>query len=123
MYVSLKMLSSSLSQFLALHIVFFRVLADIFHLDAWREDPKQAIVMDLYYYTLQFARDNNFTREKTSTFFSIMKKTHEVAIGKSSQLELSTNLRPGQILKQDSRDLDRSWNRTLETWTDLETGL
>ncbi|XP_076434959.1 cilia- and flagella-associated protein 119-like isoform X2 [Babylonia areolata] len=57
-----------------------QVLADIFHLDAWREDPKQAIIMDLYYYTLQFARDNNFSREKTSTFFSIMKKTHEVAI-------------------------------------------
>ncbi|KAK7089016.1 cilia- and flagella-associated protein 119-like isoform X2 [Littorina saxatilis] len=57
-----------------------QVLADIFHLDMWREDPKQAIVMDLYYYTIQFARDNNFNREKTSTFFSIMKKTHEVAI-------------------------------------------
>lgn len=56
-----------------------QVLADIFHLDGWREDPKQAIVMDLYYYTLQFARDNNFNREKTSTFFSIIKKTHEVA--------------------------------------------
>ncbi|KAL8560048.1 hypothetical protein ACOMHN_041517 [Nucella lapillus] len=56
-----------------------QVLADIFHLDGWREDPQQAIVMDLYYYSLQFARDNGFNREKTSTFFSIIKKTHEVA--------------------------------------------
>ena len=37
--------------------------------------------MDLYYYTLQFARDNTFNREKTSVFFSIMKKMHEVCIG------------------------------------------
>jgi len=57
-----------------------QVLADIFHLDLWRDDPKQAIVMDLYYYTLQFARDNNFNREKCSTVFSIIKKTHEVAV-------------------------------------------
>lgn len=57
-----------------------QVLADIFHLDIWRENPQQAIIMDLYYYTLQFARDNNFNREKTSTVFSIIKKTHEVCI-------------------------------------------
>lgn len=57
-----------------------QVLADIFHLDSWRSNPKQAIVMDLYYYTLQFAREHNFNREKTSTVFSIIKKTHEVCI-------------------------------------------
>nr|KAG5698404.1 hypothetical protein BaRGS_006599 [Batillaria attramentaria] len=38
-----------------------QVLADIFRLDAWQKDLKQAIVMDMYYYSLQFARDNNFT--------------------------------------------------------------
>ncbi|KAK7485387.1 hypothetical protein BaRGS_00023335, partial [Batillaria attramentaria] len=57
-----------------------QVLADIFRLDAWQKDLKQAIVMDMYYYSLQFARDNNFTREKTSAVFSIIKKTHEVAM-------------------------------------------
>jgi len=57
-----------------------KVLADKFHLDAWRETPKDAIVMDLFYYTLQFAREMKFNREKTSAFFSIIKKTHEVAV-------------------------------------------
>lgn len=37
--------------------------------------------MDLYFYTIQFAKDNNFSREKISTVFSIVKKTHEVCIG------------------------------------------
>lgn len=54
------------------------VLADIFHLDDHKSSLKTGIVMDLYYYTLQFARDNKFTKEQTSAFFSIVKKTHEV---------------------------------------------
>ncbi|KAL5016133.1 hypothetical protein ScPMuIL_005722 [Solemya velum] len=57
-----------------------QVLADIFHLDDHRENLKSGIVIDLYFYTLQFARDNNFNKEKTSTFFSIIKKIHEVCI-------------------------------------------
>ncbi|KAK3084051.1 hypothetical protein FSP39_007373 [Pinctada imbricata] len=57
-----------------------QVLADIFSLDDHKENLKSGIVMDLFYYTLQFARDSNFTKEKTSAFFSIVKKTHEVCI-------------------------------------------
>ncbi|KAL3856756.1 hypothetical protein ACJMK2_011477 [Sinanodonta woodiana] len=57
-----------------------QVLADIFHLDDYKENLKTGIVMDLYYYTLQFARDNAFSKEQTSTLFSIIKKTHEVCI-------------------------------------------
>lgn len=63
-----------------------RVLADIFHLDSWQEDPRQAIVMDLYYYTLQFAQDNNFNREKTSTFFSIIKNIHSACVGEKTMI-------------------------------------
>ncbi|KAH3870790.1 cilia- and flagella-associated protein 119-like isoform X2 [Dreissena polymorpha] len=54
------------------------VLADIFHLDDHKTSLKTGIVMDLYYYTLQFAREHKFTKEQTSAFFSIVKKTHEV---------------------------------------------
>ncbi|XP_062619349.1 cilia- and flagella-associated protein 119-like [Saccostrea cucullata] len=57
-----------------------QVLADVFNLDDHKENLKTGIIMDLYFYTLQFARDNNFTKEKTSAFFSIVKKTHEVCI-------------------------------------------
>lgn len=56
------------------------VLADVFHLDDHKTNMKTGIIMDLYYYTLQFARENNFTKEQTSAFFSIVKKTHEVCI-------------------------------------------
>jgi len=56
------------------------VLADIFHLDDHKSSLKTGIVMDLYYYTLQFARENKFTKEQTSAFFSIVKKTHQVCI-------------------------------------------
>jgi len=61
--------------------VLCRVLADIFHLDDHKTSLKTGIVMDLYYYTLQFAREHDFTKEQTSAFFSIVKKTHEVCIG------------------------------------------
>lgn len=57
-----------------------QVLADIFHLDDHKENLKSGIVMDLYFYTLEFAKDNNFSKEKISAFFSIIKKTHEVCI-------------------------------------------
>lgn len=62
-----------------------RVLADVFNLDDHKDNLKTGIVMDLFFYTLQFARDNNFTKEKTSAFFSIVKKTHEVCIGKGTR--------------------------------------
>lgn len=57
-----------------------QVLADIFHLDDFRTNIKTGIIMDLYFYTIMFARENNFNREKTSAVFSIVKKTHEVCI-------------------------------------------
>ncbi|XP_052075304.1 cilia- and flagella-associated protein 119-like isoform X1 [Mytilus californianus] len=57
-----------------------QVLADIFHLDDFRTNIKTGIVMDLYFYTIMFARENNFNREKMSAVFSIVKKTHEVCI-------------------------------------------
>lgn len=65
----------------------------MFNLDDHKDNLKTGIVMDLYFYTLQFARDNNFTKEKTSAFFSIIKKTHEVCIGKKTIIFLLyTNL-------------------------------
>ena len=65
-----------------------RVLSDVFHLDKYEDDSREAIIMDLYYYTLRFAWDNNFSREKVSAFFSILKRVHEMAIGKLSHFWL-----------------------------------
>jgi len=55
-------------------------LARIFELNEWKCDTRQAILMDLYFYTYQFSRDNCFTKEQTSAFFAIVKKTHEVCV-------------------------------------------
>ena len=56
-------------------------LCQLFNLEDYRENMKNAVLLDLYYYTLQFARDNHFSKEQTSAFFSIVKQTHEMAIG------------------------------------------
>lgn len=56
-------------------------LARMFNLTDWRENSKSAILLDLYLYSIQFARDNKFNREQTSVFFSIVKKVHEVCTG------------------------------------------
>ncbi|KAK3797331.1 hypothetical protein RRG08_004690 [Elysia crispata] len=57
-----------------------QVLADIFELDNYKDNLKTGIKMDLFYYTLQFAREQRFSSEKISAFFSIMKRIFEVCI-------------------------------------------
>jgi hypothetical protein len=55
-------------------------LAQIFHLEDYCENKRNSILLDLYFYAVKFARDNFFSREQTSAFFSIIKRTHEVCI-------------------------------------------
>ncbi|RUS78706.1 hypothetical protein EGW08_013527 [Elysia chlorotica] len=57
-----------------------QVLADIFELDNYKDNLRTGIKMDLFYYTLQFAREQQFSSEKISAFFSIMKRIFEVCI-------------------------------------------
>jgi len=62
-------------------VCFYRELARIFEITDYEENHLSAILLDLYYYTLQFARDSDFTKDQTSAFFSIVKKTHEACVG------------------------------------------
>ena len=62
------------------------------------------MLIDLYYYTIQFCRENNFTQEQTSALFSIIKKTHGVCIGwyyhsmcAKAQLQNNERTKYGQI--------------------------
>ncbi|KAI8927714.1 flagellar C1a complex subunit C1a-32-domain-containing protein [Entophlyctis helioformis] len=50
-----------------------RFIRNIFKLGT---DDRSAILLDLYYYTLNFAKENGFTSEQTSAFFSIVRETH-----------------------------------------------
>eukprot|EP00118_Oscarella_pearsei_P023882 m.292146 g.292146 ORF g.292146 m.292146 type:complete len:116 (+) comp40730_c1_seq11:1413-1760(+) len=55
-------------------------IADIFNLNGFESDLKLGIVVDLYFYSLQFAAENGFSKEQTSAFFSIVKATHHKCI-------------------------------------------
>ncbi|XP_065830548.1 cilia- and flagella-associated protein 119-like [Oscarella lobularis] len=55
-------------------------IADIFDLKSFDDDLKSEIVVDLYFYALQFAEEMKFSREQTSAFFSIVKATHHKCI-------------------------------------------
>uniref|UniRef100_A0A8C3XMM1 Coiled-coil domain containing 189 n=1 Tax=Chelydra serpentina TaxID=8475 RepID=A0A8C3XMM1_CHESE len=57
-----------------------RVLAELFQLQGWESDPRAAILLDLYIYTVQFSREHSFTREQSSAFFTIVKDTHEACV-------------------------------------------
>uniref|UniRef100_A0A674IZQ0 Cilia and flagella associated protein 119 n=1 Tax=Terrapene triunguis TaxID=2587831 RepID=A0A674IZQ0_9SAUR len=57
-----------------------RVLAELFQLQGWDSDPRAAILLDLYFYTVQFSREHSFTREQSSVFFAIVKDTHEACV-------------------------------------------
>mgnify|MGYP002803578603 CR=1 FL=1 len=55
-------------------------LAKIFSLTNDKGDLKSAILLDLYFYTLQYAEKRGFNHEQTSGFFSIVKSVHEKAV-------------------------------------------
>ncbi|XP_038059400.1 coiled-coil domain-containing protein 189-like isoform X2 [Patiria miniata] len=54
------------------------LLADQFKLTDLDDNSASSILLDLYYYTVQFALNKGFNKEQLSAFFSIVKKTHEV---------------------------------------------
>jgi len=47
--------------------------------DCSKLDIRQKILIDLYYYTLVFAREHHYRQEQTSVLFSLVKRTHEKA--------------------------------------------
>lgn len=57
-----------------------RFLIETFQLQDHDKNPRSAILLDLYFFTIQFAIESDFNKEQTSTFFSIVKMTHEVCI-------------------------------------------
>ncbi|XP_002731341.1 cilia- and flagella-associated protein 119-like [Saccoglossus kowalevskii] len=56
------------------------ILCEIFGLDDYSQNPRSAILVDLYFFTIQYARENGFSKEQTAAFFSIVRKTHEMMI-------------------------------------------
>ncbi len=63
------------------YLAVFRELSQIFDAPNYQEDHKTGILIDLFYHVIQFCRENSFTQEQTSAFFSIVKKTHEICTG------------------------------------------
>ena len=55
-------------------------LASIFNLETFKDNKQETVLIDLYYYTLQFSRKSNFTSEQTSALFSVIKSIHEAAV-------------------------------------------
>ncbi|XP_072832975.2 cilia- and flagella-associated protein 119 [Pogona vitticeps] len=56
------------------------LLAELLHLSDFHSNPRSAILLDLYFYTIQFSREQGFNREQTSAFFSIVKDVHEACV-------------------------------------------
>lgn len=80
---------------------FCRLLSDLFDLKDFESNPRSAILLDLYFYTIQFSREQSFNREQTSAFFSIVKDVHEACVGKELDVE---------------KDQKREGCRSGETW-------
>ncbi|XP_067389109.1 cilia- and flagella-associated protein 119 isoform X1 [Emydura macquarii macquarii] len=56
------------------------LLAELFQLQGWESDPRAGILLDLYFYTVQFSREHSFNQEQSSAFFAIVKDTHEACV-------------------------------------------
>ncbi|KAM6452836.1 cilia- and flagella-associated protein 119 isoform 1-T1 [Liasis olivaceus] len=57
-----------------------RLLSELFDLKDFESNPRSAILLDLYFYTIQFSQEQGFSREQTSAFFSIVKDVHEACV-------------------------------------------
>ncbi|XP_078729810.1 cilia- and flagella-associated protein 119 [Lampetra fluviatilis] len=53
-------------------------LSDVLGLRQHMDEERTQVELDLYFYTVQFAREHNFNKEQTSALFTIVKRTHEV---------------------------------------------
>lgn len=53
-------------------------LSDVLGLRQHMDEERTQVELDLYFYTVQFAREHNFNKEQTSVLFTIVKQTHEV---------------------------------------------
>ncbi|KAJ6653424.1 hypothetical protein lerEdw1_009325 [Lerista edwardsae] len=56
------------------------LLASLFQLEDFESNPRDAVLLDLYLYSILFSREQGFNREQTSAFFSIVKDVHEACI-------------------------------------------
>uniref|UniRef100_A0A670JD76 Cilia and flagella associated protein 119 n=1 Tax=Podarcis muralis TaxID=64176 RepID=A0A670JD76_PODMU len=56
------------------------LLARLLDLQDFETNPRSTILLDLYFYTIQFCREQGFNREQTSAFFSIVKDVHEACV-------------------------------------------
>ncbi|XP_015267636.1 PREDICTED: coiled-coil domain-containing protein C16orf93 homolog isoform X1 [Gekko japonicus] len=56
------------------------LLSELLSLQDFQSNPRSAILLDLYFYSIQFCRQQGFNREQTSAFVSIVKDTHEACV-------------------------------------------
>uniref|UniRef100_A0ACB8EVP3 Uncharacterized protein n=1 Tax=Sphaerodactylus townsendi TaxID=933632 RepID=A0ACB8EVP3_9SAUR len=56
------------------------LLSELLSLQDFPSNPRSAILLDLYFYCIQFCLKQGFNREQTSAFFSIVKDTHEACV-------------------------------------------
>ena len=52
----------------------FRLTAETCGIKHYHDNPRSAILVDFCYYSLMFCEENEFEKEQTSAFFSIMLK-------------------------------------------------
>ncbi|XP_077170823.1 cilia- and flagella-associated protein 119 isoform X2 [Paroedura picta] len=56
------------------------LLSELLNLQDFQSNPRSAILLDLYFYSVQFCRKQRFNREQTSAFVSIVRDTHEACV-------------------------------------------
>ncbi|XP_036362846.1 coiled-coil domain-containing protein 189-like [Octopus sinensis] len=59
------------------------ILAEIFDLTNYEEDLQEEILLHLYVYAIQYARDKEFSTRQLSVYFSIVKDVHEFCVENS----------------------------------------
>ncbi|KAM8962418.1 cilia- and flagella-associated protein 119 [Pelodytes ibericus] len=59
---------------------FHRTVSGILCVGSSVSESRVSVLLDLYYYTMRFCRDSEFSREQTSCLFSIVKETHATCL-------------------------------------------
>lgn len=96
------------------------LLSDLFQLQDFDSNPRDAILLDLYFYTIRFCRKHNFNQEQTSAFFSIVKDTHEACVGKVPNKRREGSRRAREAMgRKGKRHYRELWDFHREGWLEL----
>ncbi|GMI08243.1 hypothetical protein TrVE_jg10451 [Triparma verrucosa] len=83
-----------------------RLTAETCGIKHYHDNPRSAILVDFCYYSLMFCEENEFEKEQTSAFFSIMLKVFKATVDEGMSKDSAFSLFKSLVLSHSVSDPD-----------------